>query len=272
MLNNSLEARVKVSITENLEAMGREAYKWEGNELQNFLEVCIQVDEGNLEALLTLSKMIASSVCFKLYARTGRKDPFLRLRAQCYAMEDTGNDCVMEAYTTLYQLCIVEGKKLREEYEQKEEIVKLYRGIEVTRKEEIAKTYPMKEAYRSVRRFLRSLHSMAIDFTLVSLEQLIEEGKEGSIIQGNLQQYAPSKYDAKRALKKAFEKMNLTDTQLEVLRLRLEGKGVKSIASVLNISKQGVQKHMKLIRKKAIASGLVSEDVLKEVVVEEEDA
>lgn len=56
-----------------------------------------------------------------------------------------------------------------------------------------------------------------------------------------------------------MQALDLTEAQKRIVYLRLRGYGQKAIASYLGITKQGVQKHMALIRKKAEAAGMAAE-------------
>lgn len=55
-------------------------------------------------------------------------------------------------------------------------------------------------------------------------------------------------------------KLNLTDRQAVILKLRLQGYGEKAIASYLGVSKTAVQKHMRAMQEKAKKSGLKNEN------------
>jgi len=51
-------------------------------------------------------------------------------------------------------------------------------------------------------------------------------------------------------------KLNLTDRQAEVLRLRMQGKGYKAIATYLGVTQRAIAKTVEQVQKKAVAIGL----------------
>ena len=53
-----------------------------------------------------------------------------------------------------------------------------------------------------------------------------------------------------------MERLNLTDRQAVILRLRMQGKGNKAIATYLGVTYQAVQNTLAKIQKKAVAIGL----------------
>lgn len=53
-----------------------------------------------------------------------------------------------------------------------------------------------------------------------------------------------------------LEKLNLTDRQAQILRLRMQGKGYKAIATYLGVTQRAIAKTMEQVQKKARAIGL----------------
>lgn len=53
-----------------------------------------------------------------------------------------------------------------------------------------------------------------------------------------------------------LDRLNLTDRQAQVLRLRMQGKGYKAIATYLGVTQRAIAKTMEQVQKKALAIGL----------------
>ena len=132
-------------------------------------------------------------------------------------------------------------------------------------------TTPIQEAYRAVRQAIqnsravqtnpRNGYSYIDDMTPDGLETIYRRmGKYidmgGYDCNGN---YTTDKqtaidYDT------LVSKLSLTDRQAQILRLRMQGKGYKAIATYLGVCQNAIVKTVKQIQKKAIAAGLTPHD------------
>lgn len=129
-------------------------------------------------------------------------------------------------------------------------------------------TTPAQEVYRAVRRAVQESRAVQTDprngYTYI--EELTVDGLDA--IYYRLQKYADlggynvnGNYTADRQTVTEYNaimaKLNLTDRQAEVLRLRMQGKGYKAIATYLGVTQRAVSKTMEQVQKKALAIGLI---------------
>ena len=146
-------------------------------------------------------------------------------------------------------------------------------------------TTPAQEVYRAVRRAVQESRAVQTDprngYTYI--EDLTVDGLD--VIYYRLQKYADlggyahngqdgdrlpgspagfgqggGHYTADRQTVTDYNaimaKLNLTDRQAEVLRLRMQGKGYKAIATYLGVTQRAIAKTVEQVQKKAVAIGL----------------
>ena len=146
-------------------------------------------------------------------------------------------------------------------------------------------TTPAQEVYRAVRRAVQESRAVQTDprngYTYI--EDLTADGLD--VIYYRLQKYADlggyahngqdgdrlpgspagfgqggGHYTADRQTVTDYNaimaKLNLTDRQAEVLRLRMQGKGYKAIATYLGVTQRAIAKTVEQVQKKAVAIGL----------------
>lgn len=146
-------------------------------------------------------------------------------------------------------------------------------------------TTPAQEVYRAVRRAVQESRAVQTDprngYTYI--EDVTADGLD--VIFYRLQKYADlggyahngqagdrlpgspagftggsSHYTADRQTVADYNailaKLNLTDRQAEVLRLRMQGKGYKAIANYLGVTQRAIAKTVEQVQKKAVAIGL----------------
>ena len=146
-------------------------------------------------------------------------------------------------------------------------------------------TTPAQEVYRAVRRAVQESRAVQTDprngYTYI--EDLTADGLD--VIYYRLQKYADlggyahngqdgdrlpgspagfgqggGYYTADRQTVTDYNaimaKLNLTDRQAEVLRLRMQGKGYKAIATYLGVTQRAIAKTVEQVQKKAVAIGL----------------
>lgn len=146
-------------------------------------------------------------------------------------------------------------------------------------------TTPAQEVYRAVRRAVQESRAVQTDprngYTYI--EDLTADGLD--VIYYRLQKYADlggyahngqagdrlpgspagfvqggGHYTADRQTVMDYNaimaKLNLTDRQAEVLRLRMQGKGYKAIATYLGVTQRAIAKTVEQVQKKAVAIGL----------------
>lgn len=129
-----------------------------------------------------------------------------------------------------------------------------------------AETTPIQEVYRAVRKAVQDSRATQTDprngYTY------IEDCADGlETIYYRLQKYADlggydcdGNYTADRQTVEDYEttveRLDLTDRQAQVLRLRMQGKGYKAIATYLGVTYQAVQNTLAKIQRKAAKIGL----------------
>lgn len=126
---------------------------------------------------------------------------------------------------------------------------------------------PIQEVYKAVRRAVQESRAVRTDprngYTYI--DGLTADGLD--TIYYRLNKYADiggydstGKYTTDRQTVTDYavtvEQLGLTDRQAEVLRLRMQGKGHKAIATYLGVTQRAVAKTVEQIRKKAVAIGL----------------
>lgn len=123
-------------------------------------------------------------------------------------------------------------------------------------------TTPIQEVYREVRRAIQNSRAIATDPRngYSYLEELTADGLD--TIYFRLQKYADlggynadGLYTTDRQsvadYETIIEKLELTDRQAQIVRLRMQGKGYKQIATYLGVTFQAVQNAMKKVQAKA---------------------
>ena len=127
-------------------------------------------------------------------------------------------------------------------------------------------TTPIQEVYRAVRQAVQDSRATQTDprngYTY------IEDCADGlETIYYRLQKYADlggydcdGNYTADRQTVEDYEttvaRLDLTDRQAQVLRLRMQGKGYKAIATYLGVTQRAIAKTVEQVQKKALALGL----------------
>ena len=146
-------------------------------------------------------------------------------------------------------------------------------------------TTPAQEVYRAVRRavqesravqtdprngytYIEDLTADGLDVIYYRLQKYADlggyahNGQDGDTLPGSPAGYGQGggHYTADRQTVTDYnvivEKLNLTDRQGEVLRLRMQGKGYKAIATYLGVTQRAVAKTVEQVQKKALAIGL----------------
>lgn len=128
-------------------------------------------------------------------------------------------------------------------------------------------TTPIQEVYRAVRRAVQESRAMQTDprngYTYI--EELTADGLE--TIYHRLQKWADlggydcnGNYTADPQTVTDYEtivaRMELTDRQAQILRLRMQGKGYKAIATYLGVTQRAIAKTVAQVQAKATAAGL----------------
>ena len=129
-----------------------------------------------------------------------------------------------------------------------------------------AETTPIQEVYRAVRKAVQDSRATQTDprngYTY------IEDSENGlETIYYRLHKYADlggyncdGNYTADRQTVEDYEttvaRLDLTDRQAQVLRLRMQGKGYKAIATYLGVTQRAIAKTVEQVQKKALALGL----------------
>lgn len=128
-------------------------------------------------------------------------------------------------------------------------------------------TTPIQEVYRAVRQAVQDSRAMQTDprngYTYI--EELTADGLE--TIYHRLQKWADlggydcnGNYTADPQTVTDYEtivaRMELTDRQAQVLRLRMQGKGYKAIATYLGVTQRAIAKTVAQVQAKATAAGL----------------
>lgn len=127
-------------------------------------------------------------------------------------------------------------------------------------------TTPIQEVYRAVRQAVQDSRATQTDprngYTY------IEDNENGlETIYYRLHKYADlggyncdGNYTADRQTVEDYEttvaRLDLTDRQAQVLRLRMQGKGYKAIATYLGVTQRAIAKTVEQVQKKALALGL----------------
>ena len=127
-------------------------------------------------------------------------------------------------------------------------------------------TTPIQEVYRAVRQAVQDSRATQTDprngYTY------IEDSENGlETIYYRLHKYADlggyncdGNYTADRQTVEDYEttiaRLDLTDRQAQVLRLRIQGKGYKAIATYLGVTQRAIAKTVEQVQKKALALGL----------------
>lgn len=127
-------------------------------------------------------------------------------------------------------------------------------------------TTPIQEVYRAVRQAVQDSRATQTDprngYTY------IEDSENGlETIYYRLHKYADlggyncdGNYTADRQTVEDYEttiaRLDLTDRQAQVLRLRMQGKGYKAIATYLGVTQRAIAKTVEQVQKKALAIGL----------------
>lgn len=129
-------------------------------------------------------------------------------------------------------------------------------------------TTPIQEVYRTVRKAIQSSRAMQTDprsgYTYI--DGLTADGLE--TIYYRLQKWTDlggyncnGNYTADIQTVEDYEttitKLELTDRQAQILRLRMQGKGYKAIATYLGVTQRAIAKTVGQIQKKATAAGLM---------------
>lgn len=130
-------------------------------------------------------------------------------------------------------------------------------------------TTPVQEVYRAVRQAIqnsravqtdpRNGYSYIEDITPDGLETIYRRmGKYidmgGYDCNGNY----TTDIQAAADYETLVSKLNLTDRQAQILKLRMQGKGYQAIATYLGVCQNAIVKTVKQIQKKAMAAGLIS--------------
>lgn len=128
-------------------------------------------------------------------------------------------------------------------------------------------TSPIQEIYRAVRRHVQESRAVQTDPRngYLYIEELTADGLE--TIYHRLGKYADlggydcnGNYTADRQTADDYEtiiaKLDLTDRQAVIIRLRMQGRGYKQIATYLGVSYQAVQNTLKKVQAKAEKIGL----------------
>lgn len=128
-------------------------------------------------------------------------------------------------------------------------------------------TTPIQEVYRTVRKAVQDSRAVQTDprngYTYI--EDLTADGLD--TIYHRLQKWADlggynvdGNYTADRQTVEDYEttvdRLELTDRQAQILRLRMQGKGYKAIATYLGVTQRAIAKTVAQIQKKAVAVGL----------------
>lgn len=143
-------------------------------------------------------------------------------------------------------------------------------------------TTPIQEVYKAVRRYIQNSRAMRTDPRngYSYLEEVAPDGLE--TIYFRLGKYAdlggyaqgghfgqPGRGDRATGLYTVdrqtvddaaaiVEKLDLTDRQAQVLKLRMQGKGYKAIATYLGVTQRAIAKTVERIQEKATAAGLTA--------------
>lgn len=128
-------------------------------------------------------------------------------------------------------------------------------------------TTPVQEVYRAVRQAIQNSRAVQTDPRngYSYIEDITPDGLE--TIYRRMGKYIDmggydcnGNYTTDRQAAADYETivagLNLTDRQAQILRLRMQGKGYKAIATYLGVCQNAIVKTVKQIQKKAIAAGL----------------
>lgn len=128
-------------------------------------------------------------------------------------------------------------------------------------------TTPIQEVYRVVRQAVQNSRAVQTDPRngYSYIEDMTADGLDA--IYYRLHKYADlggyncdGNYTADRQTVEDYEttvaRLDLTDRQAQVLRLRMQGKGYKAIATYLGVTQRAIAKTVEQVQKKALALGL----------------
>lgn len=128
-------------------------------------------------------------------------------------------------------------------------------------------TTPIQEVYRAVRQAVQNSRAVQTDPRngYSYIEDLTADGLD--TIYHRLNKYADlggydcnGNYTTDRQAAADYEtliaSLNLTDRQAQILRLRMQGKGYKAIATYLGVTQRAIAKTVEQVQKKALALGL----------------
>lgn len=131
------------------------------------------------------------------------------------------------------------------------------------------RTTPIQEVYKAVRRYIQNSRAMRTDPRngYSYLEEVAPDGLETIYLR--LGKYADlGGYDCngnytvdRQTVDDAaalVEKLDLTDRQAQILKLRMQGKGYKAIATYLGVTQRAIAKTVEQVQKKATAAGLTA--------------
>ena len=184
------------------------------------------------------------------------------------------NDLLQECMLSILleinkQKCNKQSVDLERPYNIKVLSKRIYLNLEDTPEYRCKETTPIQEVFKAVRRVLVNNRSLCIDSSCkYSYIQEFATDDNGFLdtvyyrcgkyadIGGYAKDFngAETLYTVENeqvyTMEKMVKSLNLTARQAQILKLRLEGLSVHAIADRMNITQQGVQKHMKLIQDK----------------------
>ena len=184
------------------------------------------------------------------------------------------NDLLQECMLSILleinkQKCNKQSVDLERPYNIKVLSKRIYLNFEDTPEYRHKETTPIQEVFKAVRRVLINNRSLCIDSRCkYSYIQEVATDDNGFLdtvyyrcgkyadIGGYAKDFngVETLYSVENeqvyTMEKMVKSLNLTARQAQILKLRLEGLSVHAIADRMNITQQGVQKHMKLIQNK----------------------
>ena len=181
-----------------------------------------------------------------------------------------GIDLVQTATAALLEQTVERGRG--EAWLDKPYIVRrLSKRVYIQRSDSAAytdtETTPMREVFRAVRRYIQNSRAVQIDPRngYSYIEELTPDELDtvyyrlGKYIDlGNLDNngnYTTATADVDR-YEAILTKLNLTDRQAQILKLRLQGYGLKAVSTYLGVTQRAIAKTVEQIRKKALNIGL----------------
>lgn len=133
-------------------------------------------------------------------------------------------------------------------------------------------TTPIQEIYRAIRRYVAECRQVSTDprskYTYVSIDALepeeleqifVRSGKYADIGGMDCNGLYTSDIESFRAYAdadKLLETLNLTARELQIIKLRMQGYGTRSIATYIGVSHGSIERSIKNIRNKAMENGL----------------